>query len=178
MRKSLQWALILALAVAVAVLMASGGIAHENDNDDDDGNGGDDGGDNGDTGACPCESQEFLVATFGCVGTTPSMNFAGSSGIGSFMISGADVGADPNSCATLGTSIESVAVDSGCTSAGLVTTPAVALTVTCAGSRSDVVEAQGNMITTLLTFMPSTPLVLQQNSSSIMTLTRSQGRRR
>jgi len=178
MKRYSQWALILILALAVTVLLAPGGVANGNDDDDNgegnddcpgnschDNDDGDDDEDGEDDCGCPGASEEFLVGNFTCAGGTPDLTFNGSSGIGMFHITGSPV-ADPNSCADLGAALETAATDEDCTSAGLVLDPALALTVICTGDRDDLVEVQGDMISAVLTFAPSTPLVMQVPTSS------------
>lgn len=186
MRKSFQWIAFLTLAFALALFMAPVGVANGNDDDDgdcdpaiaghscdddnddgddDDEDEGDDEGEEDGTCGCPGESAEFLVGNFTCEGNIPTLKLHGSSGVGNFEISGAPV-ADPNACIELGTTIETAVTAAGCTSAGLVTTPAVALTFICAGERDDIVETEGDVINPLLTFSPSTPLVMNVPSSS------------
>ena len=194
MSRYLQWALILALAFALAVFMAPVGVANGDDDDngggndcgdgkkcdddDDDDDGDDEGDDEDETCGCPDASAEFLIGNFTCEGNIPTLKINGSSGIGMFEISGQPL-ADPNSCADLGAAIETRVVEGGCTSAGLVTTPAVALTFICVGDRDDLVETQGDAITSQVTFMPSTPLVMQPTQQiGLGTQTRQGGRRR
>jgi len=186
MSKYLQWALILALAFALAVFMAPVGVAN---GDDDDGGGGndcgdgkncddDDDGDDEDEGCgCPDESAEFLIGNFTCEASIPTLKINGSGGIGMFEISGQPL-ADPNGCAELGAALETTVTEGGCTSAGLVTTPAVALTFICVGDRDDIVETEGEAISSLVTFMPSTPLVMQPTQQIGLGTQARQGRRR
>ncbi len=192
MRRYFQWALILSLAFALAVFMAPVGVAHGDDDDEggDECEGGnlngecedeedeDEGEDDEDEGCgCPDESAEFAVGNFTCEGNIPTLKFNGSQGIGMFELSGAAL-ADPNGCADLGGALESEATSGGCTSAGLVTAPAVALSFTCVGDRDDIVETQGALITSLVSFMPSTPLVMQPTQHIGLGTQSRQGRRR
>lgn len=198
MKKYSQWALILVLALAITVLLAPGGVANGNNDDDDNGEGNDDcpgnschDNDDGDDDECGCPgvTTEFLAGNFHCNGGA-TLTFSGSSGVGDFMISQPVPPADPNGpsdpnaplpptpCAELAGLLEDIATDEDCTSAGVVTAPSVMLSFTCVGDRDDIVETMGSLVTQVVTFAPSTPLIFQNPATSISLTPRAVGRRR